>query len=164
MGSGKTTLGKKLASRLNIPFIDSDEAITKIAGRSIPEIFSEDGEVSFRELEKQFLESLDEKETQVISTGGGMPCFNENMDRINNKGLSVYIRLSPPALSDRLINSKTERPLIKGKTKEELKLFIEEKLAERESFYNKAHITFDGVNLSKEKIEELANLINAYKR
>lgn len=144
MGCGKTTLGKKLAKKLNIKFVDMDAAIEKQEGNSISEIFSHEGEVYFRNLEKKWLEAFNESEA-LISTGGGAPCFHDNMHRMNQKGVSVYIKLPPKVLVDRLKSQKSQRPLVANKSEEELLGFIEEKLAERSSFYEQAKIHYNGI-------------------
>src|SRR6188768_135637 len=90
-GSGKTTLGKQLAERLGYAFVDTDEEIVKREGRSIPDIFTQDGEDKFRLMEKEVLEELVGKTNTVVSTGGGLPCFHQNMFMIRNKGMAIYL-------------------------------------------------------------------------
>jgi shikimate kinase len=144
MASGKTTLGKKLAQKLNFEFIDSDHEIEKQTGKKISEIFSEQGENAFRELENQFVKSLIGKTNIVLSTGGGLPCFHDNISLINNLGQSFYLKLSPMELTKRILNAKTIRPLAQGKTPEELLLFVENLLSQREKFYAQAQHTLSG--------------------
>lgn len=143
MGSGKTTLGKKLALELKVPFIDSDEAIVQITNRTISQIFAEDGEEAFRKLESSFIESLSQKGNFILSTGGGMPCFNNNMEALNKLGTTIYLKNTSEALADRLLIAKNERPLIKGKSKDELIQFIEENIQKREVFYNQARVVLN---------------------
>ena len=140
MGSGKTTLGKKLALELKIPFIDSDAEIEKISGKSIAEIFAQDGEEAFRKLETEFIAGMQAESSFVLSTGGGMPCFNNNIDHLNHLGLTIYLKNSSENLADRLIEAKNERPLIHGKSKEELIEFIEINIQRREEYYNQAKL------------------------
>jgi shikimate kinase len=137
MGAGKTSRGRKLAERLRIPFADMDAVIEKQEGMSVQEIFSLKGEEWFRAKETEVLHQLgEEKGDMVISTGGGVPCFNNNMEFINSTGLSVYLKMSPEALVRRLTRSnKPMRPLLKGKTETELLEYIHLKLSEREHFY-----------------------------
>jgi shikimate kinase len=146
MGSGKTTTGRKLASCLGWSFIDLDKKIEEFTGESIPEIFSRHGEIYFRDIESKVLRSLQFYSNIVISTGGGTPCHDDNMDHMLESGLTVYLKLTPGQLENRLSNSSTERPLIKGLDKEKLKEFIEEKLAFREKWYNRARIIIEGIN------------------
>lgn len=161
MGSGKTTLGKKLATKLELPFIDTDEEIVKQIGMSITEYFSQHGEDAFRALEREQLRKFSEN-AAIISTGGGAPCFFDNMEWIRANGYVVYLQMSPKALFDRLSQSKLhKRPILIGKSPEELRLFIEEKLIEREPYYTQAHLIVDQLNTS---VEALADLINQHNR
>jgi shikimate kinase len=147
MGSGKTTAGKKLASLLGWAFIDLDKKIEEHTGKTIPEIFSQDGECCFRELEQQLLRTLKSVKNTVISTGGGTPCYSDNMDFMLENGLTLYLKLTPGQLKSRLSGSKGERPLIKDFNQEQLKSFIEEKLEDRERWYKKSEITVNGIDL-----------------
>lgn len=154
MGAGKTSKGRKLAKILGFRFADMDVIIEKQEGKSIQEIFSIKGEEWFRVKEKEVLHQLGEmKEDMVISTGGGVPCFNNNMEFINSTGFSVYLKMSPAALLSRLTRSQIpERPLLKGKTKEEILDFINLKLRERERFYLQSKEVVSAENL---KIKDL---------
>ena len=143
MGSGKSTLGSKLARELKVPFIDSDEVIEQITKMDIPTIFKTQGEDVFRKMESMFLESLINIPAFVLSTGGGMPCFNNNMDVLNELGNSIYLKNTSAGLAERLMKSKSTRPLIEGKSEEELIRFIDDNLALREPFYSKASITLE---------------------
>lgn len=140
MGSGKSTIGRPLASRLNCKFIDLDLLIQESEGRTIQEIFAEvDGEAHFRELEAHYLRQCT-GDNIVVSTGGGTPCFNGNMDYMNRAGRTVYLKHEPETLTSRLINAKTPRPLIRGKSESELLQYVQTTLACREKTYNKATI------------------------
>jgi len=156
MGSGKSTLGSQLARRIGYRFIDMDQLIEETAEMSIPTIFNEHGEKVFRKWEYDILLELCRREKLVIATGGGAPCHSQIMDLMNANGTTIYIQMSPEALKDRLIRSRTERPLIKGKSEEELLEFISTLLETREKFYNRAGHIVDGMNLQS---EELANLL-----
>jgi shikimate kinase len=155
MGSGKTTTGKKLAALLNWSFIDLDKKIEENTGMTIPEIFSQHGEDYFRTVESDILKSLEAGSDTVISTGGGTPCYADNMDHMLESGLTVYIKLSPEQLKRRLLDSKGERPLIKGLDKEKLLEFIEEKLASRENWYRRAQIIVSGSSLNINSLHDL---------
>lgn len=138
MGSGKSTIGRRIANVLSIPFIDSDREIERIQNKSIPQLFEELGETGFRLLEREYIESLSSDESFVLATGGGLPCFHENTTILNNLGTTIYLQRPSKELAQRLINSKTERPLIKGKSFDELVVFIDDTLVKREPFYLKA--------------------------
>ena len=138
MGSGKSTLGRRLAAYLNLQFIDMDHYIEMRNHKTVPQIFAEEGEAEFRIKERKALEELSEFSDVVIATGGGAPCFFDNIDLMNNTGSTIYLNIKPSILADRLLNSKTERPLIKGKSKEELISFIDDTLKKRNIFYSQA--------------------------
>lgn len=157
MGCGKTTLGQKLASKLNYPFIDLDKLIEAETGTSIVKYFDEFGETAFRELERKTLQSHSFPQKCIIATGGGAPCFFDNMDWMNQNGVTVYLSLSPLALAGRLEKGKKERPLIRDFNPEELVAFIEKRLEDREVFYNKAKIIVKGIDITPEKITEALN-------
>ena len=162
MGCGKTTLGRKLAARLDYAFFDLDHIFEAQAGMSIAEYFAAFGEAAFREAESGVLKDTVYPANAVISTGGGLPCFFDNMEWMNAHGTTVYIKLSPKTLADRLEHEKHKRPVLNGRNEKELAAFIEEKLLEREVFYNKAKIIADGIGLTAEKTEFMVN--NAFKR
>ncbi len=161
MGSGKSTVGKELAQTLNLQFIDLDSYIEERNFKTIPEIFASEGEDGFRKAEQKALHEVSEFENIVIATGGGAPCFFDNMDHIKKTGTSLYLEGSPRILAERLMNSKTERPLIKGKTEEELIAFIDETLAKRNNWYKRADVTmvFDHDISTKEVIDALKGFI-----
>lgn len=156
MGSGKTTLGKKLANKLNKIFFDLDAEIEKNEGESINEIFEKHGEDYFRKIEREILHKIiNGNENFVMSLGGGTPCFYDNMNVVNQSGASIYIKYNPGILASRLMNAKAERPLIKNFTNLELKNYVENKLTEREGFYSKSEIILEQNNL---KIEDIIKL------
>jgi shikimate kinase len=115
MGSGKSTVGKGLAKKLNLQFIDLDNYIEERNFKTIPEIFASVGEVGFRKIEQHALKEIAEFENVVVATGGGAPCFFDNMELIKRTGVSVYLNGTPRILAERLLNSKTERPLMKSR-------------------------------------------------
>ena len=151
MGSGKSTLGCKLAKKLHIPFIDMDHYIEVRNYKTIPQIFAEEGEESFRLKEQKALKELSEFTDVVIATGGGAPCFFDNMYLMNKTGKTIYLNIDPKVLAYRLMHSKTERPLIKGKSKEELIRFIDESLKKRLAYYKKAQVEITDPDLPMEK-------------
>jgi shikimate kinase len=144
MGSGKTTTGMKLASLLGWQFTDLDKIVEEHTGMTIPEIFSGKGENYFREVESEMLKSLHSKADNVISTGGGAPCYGDNMDFMLKTGLTLYLKLTPSQLRRRLSGSSHERPLIKNLDDEGLLSFIEEMLSYREKWYERADLILNG--------------------
>ena len=131
MGAGKTTLGKAFARELNVPFIDLDWYIEERFHKSIRELFAERGEASFRELERSMLHEVSEFEDVIVSTGGGTPCFFDNMDYMNRHGQTVFLDVHPDILFNRLRVATRQRPILQGKTDEELRSFIVEALDKR---------------------------------
>lgn len=139
MGSGKTTVGRKLALALDYEFVDVDSYIENEEAKSIKSIFSEEGESAFRKLEKEALKKLVKRRNTVIATGGGLPCFNQNMDSINKYGISIYLLASPQELAQRLLNDE-ERPLLMNKGGSELTKHISNMLSKRRKYYLQAQI------------------------
>ncbi|MBL4578534.1 MAG: shikimate kinase [Flavobacteriales bacterium] len=148
MGSGKTSVGKRLAKSLDIEFIDLDKHIELRAGKSINDIFRDLGETKFRELEREALADLKGKSKCVIATGGGTPCFHDNIQFMNAGGKTVYLELTGDQLLKRLAKSRSKRPLLKDLTDKELKVFIEEKLKERASSYLEAQHRVDASHVT----------------
>ena len=159
MGSGKSTLGKKLAYRMNIPFIDSDTEIELHYNKKIGEIFTEHGESHFREIEKSFIESLIDKDDFVLATGGGMPCFDDNMKKLNEIGTTFYLERSAKELVNRLMNAKSKRPLLEGLTDEELLAFVEDKLALREEYYKESAVILNREEQTIDVIQRMIDLL-----
>ena len=166
MGAGKTTIGKALSKELGIIFYDLDWYIESRMRKTVSEIFAERGEEGFRKIEYNMLHEVAEFEDVIISCGGGTPCFFDNMDYLNQQGLTVYLKAEPEVLYKHLRMAKVERPLLKGKSKEELLTFIKEQLEKREPFYTKARYTLDvslmdnyeKIKISVGKIKELLDL------
>ena len=138
MGAGKTTVGKDLAKSLGVPFYDLDWYIETRMRKKVKEIFDERGEDGFRTIERNMLHEVAEFENVVISCGGGTPCFFDNMDYLNRQGEVVYLKATPEILFRHLKMGKGVRPLLLGKSDEELKAFIAEQLKKREEYYLKA--------------------------
>ncbi len=157
MGSGKTTLGKKLANHLNKEFIDLDKEIEKQTQKSITEIFEKEGEAYFRKIEKEVLEKFcNNQQSFVMALGGGTPCFYNNMELINKSGVSIYINYNAGILASRLKSAKIVRPLVEGKSEDELKLYIENTLLERAVFYTQSQFTLNKDNI---KVEDVLALL-----
>lgn len=152
MGSGKSTLGRRLATFLGRSFVDLDKYIEKQQNATIPELFALLGENDFRLLESKALAEVSQMTDIVIATGGGAPCFFDNMDVMNASGNTIYLQISPKQLAVRLSNSHNERPLLKGLKGEALQSFVAEKLTQREFFYTKAKHSIAGDQLNVEDL------------
>jgi len=145
MGSGKSAMGRLLANRLGYCFIDLDQYIEGKFHKTIAQLFRDEGEAAFREKERACLREVGEFEKTVIATGGGAPCFFDSMDYMNRQGVTVYLKLRPGQLVERLLKGKAGvRPLIHGKTPDELLVYIETMLAHRSGFYEKAQRVIEG--------------------
>ena len=158
MGSGKSTAGKRLAATLGWSFIDLDRKIEEVAGKTIPEIFSQEGEDRFRSLETEVLRSLKSQVRTIVSTGGGTPCHGDNMEFMLETGVTVYLKMSTGQLVSRLLGSTEDRPILKNVPDDKLYGFIDEKLAVREKFYNKANIVVEGINLDINNLQSIIKL------
>lgn len=143
MGSGKNYWGKKWADISGYEFLDIDEIVEQQQEKTIAEIFAEDGEDHFRSVETNILRSIGKKTHTIVATGGGTPCFNDNISWMNEIGTSVYLQSSPENILKRLTREKEKRPLIKNLQDEELLFYIIEKVKEREAFYHQAKIILD---------------------
>lgn len=153
MGCGKSTLGKKLARRLGFDFIDLDHLIESKQSKSIPEIFASYGEERFRQIEADNLRLLQAIQNVVISTGGGAPCYYQNMEWMNAHGLTIYLKMTPERLFARLTASKKQRPLIQGKSKEELLDYISPMLEKRKEFYEASKLILEADDLKGKQLE-----------
>ena len=143
MGSGKTTVGKALSKETGMMFYDLDWYIESRMRKSVSQIFAERGEEGFRKIEYNMLHEVAEFEDVIISCGGGTPCFFDNMDYLNQQGDVIYLKATPETLYKHLLMAKIERPLLKGKSAEELIAYITEHLKERSPFYEKARHVLD---------------------
>ena len=146
MGSGKSTVGKKLAKKLDISFIDLDKEIEKKYEKTISKIFSDYGEIEFRKIEKKILNKiLDYKFNFVLSVGGGTPCYSNNIDIIKSKTKNTfYLKVPLKKLSERLFSRKEKRPIISHvKSVEEMNNFLAKHLFERYPFYEKSNYVID---------------------
>jgi shikimate kinase len=166
MGSGKTTVGKALSKDTGMMFYDLDWYIESRMRKTVSQIFAERGEEGFRQIEHNMLHEVAEFEDVIISCGGGTPCFFDNMDYLNQQGDVVYLKATPETLYKHLMMAKVERPLLKGKSPEELIAYITEHLQERAPFYEKARHTldvnvldnYDKIAVSVERIKSLLAL------
>ena len=139
MASGKSTFGKELAKDKGLPFLDLDESVEFREGRSISEIFAKEGEEYFRKREREILHEIcNEADEFVLATGGGTPCFFDNMDYMNQVGTTVFLNTSPLVIVDRLKRQRADRPLLAMYSDDELEFFVREHLESRLSFYLKA--------------------------
>ncbi|MGB1242581.1 MAG: shikimate kinase [Chitinophagales bacterium] len=157
MASGKSRIGKLLANKLQYKYVDADDYIEAKAQQTISQIFEEKGETYFRELEQACLHEFLQEEKILVSTGGGMACYFDNMEQMNKNGLTVFLEVSPPIITSRLLQAKNTRPLVKKfeHDKDSLLNFIKGKLTERLPFYRQAQITVDCKMLSPTKITRL---------
>lgn len=148
MGCGKSSLGQPLSRLMNYSFVDLDSIIERRCEMKIEEIFAQFGEEYFRKEERrQLIELCETAEDCVISTGGGTPCYQDNMEIMKRYGLTIYIHLEKTILISRLLSSKKKRPLIQSMTEEELREFVGNSLERREPIYNQAEINITGRNI-----------------
>lgn len=164
MGSGKSHISKLLSSKLHYKLLDLDKEISSRLNKSIPEIFQKDGEIYFRKKEKEILEDiLQEKENSILSVGGGTPTFYKNMEAINEKSTSFFLRTSVKTLSERILKNKEKRPLLARIPDEELPEFIAKHLFERNQFYQKANYIIETEGKSPEEIlKEIILKVHGY--
>lgn len=152
MGSGKSTMGRQLASTLGLTLIDLDHYLENKYFKTIPKIFEEEGEESFRRKEQAVLHEVSTFENVIVATGGGAPCFFDNMDVMNRTGFCIFLDVDTNELVERLTHAKIERPIIKGKSSEELAGFIDGMMGKRRPFYEKAKYILKGKNITADQI------------
>lgn len=153
MASGKTTFGNALAKRTGMHHIDLDFYIEQRFHTTIRDIFAKKGESEFRRIEGAMLREVGEMSDIIISCGGGTPCFGDNMDYMNSKGLTVCLNASEDVIANRIINAGNKRPLMAGKSRQEIITTLREHMAVRAPFYNKAQIS-----ISSEHLENKAQI------
>ena len=147
MGSGKTTMGKLIAEELHLPFVDTDEVLSEQEGMSCSDIICQKGQAYFRQQERNLLNSLPQNKGMVVATGGGMPCFLDNISLITSIGISLFLDWSVENLAIRLsLTDLSTRPMLLGKSGEELRAHIQKQLTERKK---------DKANVSENKIGSL---------
>ena len=149
-GSGKSSLAKRLAKALGVGYVDTDTLVEQSVGASIADIFHYEGEEYFRRSEREVVERLATEQYEgIVATGGGLPVWEDNMERLNSLGKTIYLQRSPEQILSRLSAfGREKRPMFRGKSDEELLSFMQEHLAQREPYYSKAHITIDCNSMS----------------
>lgn len=155
MGTGKTYWGRLWAEQQRMNFYDLDHEIEKNAGITIREIFEKYGESYFREKEKEALLQFADKDDFILSTGGGTPCFFNNMQWMNEKGVTIYLHTNIPVLAERLFKEKEHRPLIRNLTNEELISFIANNINKRNKFYTQSNVILDTETIKENTFEEI---------
>ncbi len=161
MGSGKSHISKNLSKKLNLPLIDLDQKISDEHQLTVAEIFQNRGEIFFRKEEKRILESiLNDEQNGILSPGGGTPVYYDNMEIINQKSKSIFLRASVRTLTERVLLQKDTRPLIAKLDDHDIPEFIAKHLFERNPFYSKAHFTVDTDSKTAGEIsEEIISLL-----
>ncbi|MDE6370597.1 MAG: AAA family ATPase [Duncaniella sp.] len=165
MGSGKTTLGRAVAARTGMPFIDLDDYIEEHEKCSIRDIFARHGEDYFRALEREALERLAsggdaDGGLTLVACGGGTPCFGDNMDVMNRRGVTVFLDAPHESLLRRLKEGRAMRPLIAALDDEELDRFIRSQMEWRRPHYGKARLSMDSSRL--ESPDEVAASVDEF--
>lgn len=158
MGSGKTSVGRCLAEQLGVEFVDLDKVIEAGEGKSISEIFSGGGEDFFRSRESMYLRSMARDSNVVVATGGGTPCFHDNMQWMNEHGITIYLSAVPEVLMSRLQREAGHRPMLREKSGAELRQLVQTILESREEYYSRAHHI---INTGTLRPEEIARRIQA---
>jgi shikimate kinase len=157
MGSGKSTLGRMLAEKLMIDFLDTDDMIEKNEKKSINEIFESKGEDVFRAMETELVQNLSVRRDYVLSVGGGLPAIEGMMQKLNEMGTTIYLKVSNEELVRRLILDAEHRPLIKGMDQKQLEVLVSERLTVREKFYEQAKIVLNSDHLT---LDTLSNSLS----
>ena len=159
MGCGKSYVGKRLAAKFGFQFVDIDNIIENTEGVTIAQIFANQGETFFRQLESDTLKRLEKWDNIVIATGGGAACFHDNMQWMNEKGVTIYLKATPEMLLSRLKSETEHRPILNGRTDLDLLHFIENKLAERAQFYEKAAVVVEQTTDGDQVIDDIVNAL-----
>jgi shikimate kinase len=153
MGCGKTHWGKELSAKLQVPFFDLDEKIEEREGKSIVQLFAEQGEEAFRKVEKETLHILTESHpTFVMATGGGTACYYNNIDYMKKRGTTVWLNCSIGCLFSRLVKEREKRPLIKHLDDDQLRAYISRKFSDRKIFYQQAAVILNEETVSLENL------------
>jgi shikimate kinase len=159
MGCGKSTMGRALAAALQLKFIDLDHYLEDKFLMTIPQIFALEGEEAFRKKEQSILQEVSSFDNVVVATGGGAPCFFDNMELMNQTGTCIFLDVDTETLVHRLIKSKTERPIIKGRSPMELGQFIDEMMLKRRPYYERARHILKGSEIKPTQVIELLQQI-----
>ena len=154
MGAGKTTAARRLAQRLGWDVADTDALFEEKYKISVCDFFNKYDEALYRKLEAEVLKATESLENTVISTGGGTACYFDNMDWMNQHGLTVFLRISPQAAVDRVLHSRHKRPLAIGKSEDELTEFVSKHYTSRMPFYEKAQIMVKSEDLDMDSLTE----------
>jgi shikimate kinase len=155
MGSGKTYWGKLWAAETGMSYFDLDDIIEMQEDMSVEDIFEKKGENYFREQESALLRTMDKNDDCIISCGGGTPCFDGNMQWMNENGTTVYLQANPVKLFENILLEIDKRPLLKKINKGEMLFFVEQKLKERDPFYTQAKITMLEKELNQSSIHDI---------
>ncbi len=156
--SGKSTMGRRLARALNYQFVDLDQSIVKDQNRTIPEIFAEKGEKYFRKIEQKLLNKVQPNQRLIVATGGGTPCFFDNMKSIQSRGMSLFLNVSPCELATRILNhNQDDRPLLSGIG--DLEAELTSRLADRLPYYSQADLIISGKTNDRQILEMLLPLL-----
>ncbi len=165
MASGKSTLGMALADKLNIPFFDTDKIIENQESKSVNEIFQLHGESRFRELENQSLQNIKNIENFVLAVGGGLPCYYNMMDELNEMGLTVFLDVDSLQIYERTKSDKSNRPLLKDLDEKNLLSFINEMYSIRKKIYCRAkHTITISTESASESLEKLISLVDFHQK
>lgn len=153
-GSGKSSLAKRLSKALGVGYVDTDTLVEQSVGATVADIFHYEGEEYFRRAERGVLESLvAEGYNGIVATGGGLPTWRDNMERLNGMGTTIYLQRSPEQILSRLsAYGREKRPMFRGKSDEELLQFMRVHIAEREPYYAKANVVVDCNTMSDEAV------------
>ena len=147
-GCGKSTLGKKFAYALGYPFYDLDAIIEEGEGQKITDLFRIHGEAKFREMESSYLQKVKPFEKAVVATGGGTPCFFNNMEVINSLGMSIFLDVPASEIAERLSETGiAKRPILNGKSREEISITLEHLRYLRMPYYSKCHMIIHNPNI-----------------
>lgn len=148
MGCGKSTVGKRLANKLGLRFVDLDSYLEEKYGKTVAQQFEEVGETEFRERERAAVnDTCTQFDDILVSTGGGAPCFFDNMEKMKDAGVTIYLKMTAMALASRLKNARKSRPLLRDKTQDELIAYIANSLSEREPYYEQAKIVVSALSI-----------------
>ena len=156
MGCGKSTVGRKVARYANLRFIDTDSLVEQREGATVADVITFQGEEHFRAVERAVLDDTAAEDNIVVSTGGGLPVWGDNMEQISRLGLSIYLRRTPQNILSRLSPyGRQKRPKFRGLNDEQLLAFMTQHMAEREPIYSKADVVLDCDTMSDNEIIEL---------